>query len=127
MGKTETVQHFRGRARIPSDGLDAVVLSEPGGLLLANCHAARVSTPRELAIARRFAACWSACEGISTEALEAGAVKELVEVGKRAEPYLPSESEMLDYASLNEGRASGAGVAGSLLRAAISKAEPEGT
>lgn len=36
--------------------------------------------------ARRLAACWNACAGLSTEALEAGALKELVDVAGKVTP-----------------------------------------
>ena len=66
--------------------------------------------------ARRFVACWNACMGIPTEALEAGAVKELLEACEEAlnimEVDLQLEAD--DDPTVK------------ILRAAIAKAKPKG-
>jgi hypothetical protein len=38
--------------------------------------------------ARRLVACWNACEGITTEQLEAGALAELIEAAKKAQAMM---------------------------------------
>lgn len=49
----------------------------------------------------------------------------LVAALKALEPYLSTEAQMLDYASLNEGRASGFDVASIKARKALALAEKE--
>jgi hypothetical protein len=60
--------------------------------------------------------------GLSAVQCEANAaliIKQLREALQGLEPYLSTEEQMLDYASLNDGRASGFGVASLNARAAL--------
>lgn len=63
---------------LQSYGQNAAIKQEHANVLLAGCFG-DIEGGANMAIgnAKRFAAAWNACEGISTEALEAGVVKEL--------------------------------------------------
>jgi hypothetical protein len=47
--------------------------------------------------ARRLAAAWNACEGIPTEALEAGVVADMLEALREARPYVPDHHGPVAY------------------------------
>ena len=53
--------------------------------VVAQCPSTGLENGKEVAAAnaRRIAATWNACEGIPTEALEAGVVRELIEAATR--------------------------------------------
>jgi hypothetical protein len=56
----------------PGDGGD-ITITTAKGVLLAEVLAEELFADECLPIARRLVACWNACRGIDTEALEAGA------------------------------------------------------
>ena len=65
-------EHTQGRVTFREDG-DAChwsMLTEDGQWWLALLANGEQTTPRQIANFRRLAACWNACEGISTENLE---------------------------------------------------------
>ncbi|MFH1572554.1 MAG: hypothetical protein ABIG68_01145 [Acidobacteriota bacterium] len=81
MGKTETAQHTPGLLR--SDG-DNLVAADGYPLTGVTGSGATALRQRCVANARRAVACWNACQGIPTEALEAGAIGKLVYAARMA-------------------------------------------
>lgn len=85
-------QHSTGHLTVhtaESDGWPLLMIGGPAGRIVANVNAeSGVDTAKAPSIAfkkmpaaenaRRLAACWNACEGISTEALELGAIQDRI-------------------------------------------------
>ena len=65
-----------------------------GGVIIGKLANASATPSKDHDIALRMKAAWNACEGIPTEALEAGVVKELIEVCEESlEDYKYQERE----------------------------------
>lgn len=67
-----STQHTEGRVLFREDGEANrwAMLTEDCRWMLTILANGEQTTPRQVANFRRLAACWNACEGISTEALE---------------------------------------------------------
>jgi len=84
--ETETVKHAPGRLTLLEGMIFGHCADDPGDphaqYLVADAFAGCATNgpgPKHEANARRLVACWNACQRFSTEALEAGAVGELLE------------------------------------------------
>lgn len=67
-----SADHTEGRVTFREDG-DAChysMLTENGRWMLALLHNGEQASARQIANFRRLAACWNACQGITTEDLE---------------------------------------------------------
>ena len=76
-----STKHTPGRITFRDDGAANTyhLLTEDGRWWLAFLMNGEQVTERQRENLRRMAACWNACDGISTEALEAGAAADLLE------------------------------------------------
>ncbi len=63
-------EYTKGKLFIECQSSDMIEIQDEGG----NCVAVMGDTDQAVDDARRLAACWNACQGITTEALEAGVI-----------------------------------------------------
>jgi len=105
-------EQTRGRLRIVDERDEefagSVIVQDGTGNMVADCNIfGPLSEEVCLANARRLVACWNACEGIGTEALEATLVSDIDEMGAQA---INDRSELIGALQMAEGwlRPSGA-------------------
>lgn len=73
------MEHYAKTLKVANDGTIASIVGEQDeAIAMAQMRASLgQKDPERWANARRLAACWNACAGIATEALEVGAVEQM--------------------------------------------------